>query len=117
VSITAIAFAPSDTTCRTYAYASVRGRIFMTTTGGQSWFDLDAADDAPDFAAKVLACMDSARGEGIGSRARARILADYAWSSRLALLDDLIERSDLVRQPFSAQAPLRRLVAVPASKA
>ena len=68
------------------------------------------------LAAKVLACMDHGRGDAIGRRARDRILADYAWSSRLALLDDLIERSDLVRQPSSAQAPLRRLVTAPASK-
>jgi hypothetical protein len=60
--------------------------------------------------------MDHGRGDAIGRRARDRILADYAWSSRLALLDDLIERSDLVRQPSSAQAPLRRLVTAPASK-
>lgn len=83
----------------------------------QSGVELDAADDAPDFAAKVLACMDPKRGDAIGRRARSRILEDYAWSSRLALLDDLIERSDLVRQPSSAQTPLRRLVTAPASKA
>ena len=56
--------------------------------------ELEAADDAPDFAAKVLACMDPSAATRMGRRARARILADYAWSSRLALLDDLLERAD-----------------------
>jgi glycosyltransferase involved in cell wall biosynthesis len=78
--------------------------------------ELEAADDAPDFAAKVLACMDPERGAAIGRLARSRVLADYAWSSRLARLDDLIERSDVVRPPSSAPVPLRRLVAARASK-
>ena len=77
--------------------------------------ELEAADDASDFAAKVLAVMDPERGDGIGRLARARILADYAWPSRLARLDELIARADLARPPLSTPAPLRRLAAAPAS--
>ena len=80
-------------------------------------FELEAADDAPDFAAKVLAVMDPERGDGMGRLARARILADYTWSSRLARLDELIARTDRARPPPSAEAPLRRLAPVPASRA
>ena len=78
--------------------------------------ELEVADDASAFAAKVLACMHPEHGDGIGQHARARILADYAWSSRFARLDELIERTGLVRSPSATPAPLRRLVAAPASK-
>ena len=77
--------------------------------------ELEVADDAPDFAAKVLEVMDAERGEGMGRRARARILADYAWSSRLARLDELIARMDPARSQSSTPAPLRRLAPAPAS--
>jgi sugar transferase (PEP-CTERM/EpsH1 system associated) len=76
--------------------------------------ELEAADDAPDFAAKVLAVMDPERGDAIGRLARARILADYAWSSRFARLDDLIARIDLAPPPSSTPAPLRRFAAASA---
>jgi polysaccharide biosynthesis protein PslH len=79
-------------------------------------FELETADEAAEFAAKVLAVMDAVRGDSVGQRARARVLADYAWSSRLSRLDDLIGRPDPVRPQPSAPAPLRHLVAVPASK-
>ena len=52
--------------------------------------DLEVADDATAFAAKVLAVMDPAAGDGMGRLARARIVADYAWTSRFARLDELI---------------------------
>jgi glycosyltransferase involved in cell wall biosynthesis len=77
--------------------------------------ELETADEAFDFAAKVLAVMDPERGDGIGRLARARILADYAWSSRLARLDDLFARADPARLPSSTPAPLRHLAAAPAS--
>ena len=77
--------------------------------------ELEVADDASDFAAKVLAVMDLERGDGIGRLARARILADYAWPSRFARLDDLIARADLARPQPSTPAPLRRLATAPAS--
>jgi polysaccharide biosynthesis protein PslH len=74
--------------------------------------ELEIADEASDFAAKVLGVMDPARGDDIGRRARARILADYVWSSRLARLDDFIARADVARPPSSTPA-LRRLAAAP----
>jgi glycosyltransferase involved in cell wall biosynthesis len=77
--------------------------------------ELETADDAFDFAAKVLAVMDPERGDGIGRLARARILADYAWSSRLARLDDLFARADPARLPPLIPVPLRHLAAAPAS--
>ena len=77
--------------------------------------ELETADEAFDFAAKVLAVMDPERGDGIGRLARARIVADYAWSSRLARLDDLFARADPARLPPSIPVPLRHLAAAPAS--
>jgi sugar transferase (PEP-CTERM/EpsH1 system associated) len=77
--------------------------------------ELETADDAFDFAAKVLAVMDPERGDGIGRLARARILADYAWSSRLARLDDLFARADSARLLPLIPVPLRHLAAAPAS--
>lgn len=77
--------------------------------------ELEAAGDATDFAAKVLAAMAPERGEPMGRLARARILADYAWSSRLARLDELIAGTDRARPPASTPAPLRQLATAPAS--
>ena len=59
--------------------------------------DLEVADDAAAFAAKVLAVMDPAAGDGMGRLARARILADYTWTSRFARLDELIARGEITR--------------------
>jgi sugar transferase (PEP-CTERM/EpsH1 system associated) len=59
--------------------------------------DLEVADDAAAFAAKVLAVVDPAAGERMGQRARARILADYAWTSRFARLDELIAQGERTR--------------------
>jgi len=74
-------------------------------------FELEIADEAPDFAAKVLAVMDPAHGDEVGRLARARILADYVWSSRLARLDDFIARADVARPTTSTPPPLRRIAA------
>ena len=41
--------------------------------------------------------MDPAIAEGMGRRARERILADYAWSSRFARLDELLAYPDAPR--------------------
>ena len=60
--------------------------------------DVEVADDAAAFAQKVLAVMDPAAGDGIGRLARARILADYAWTSRFARLDELFARSETMRR-------------------
>ena len=73
--------------------------------------ELEAADDAADFAAKVLAVMDPGQGEAMGRLARARIVADYTWSSRLARLDELMARADLARFAgvnAATAAPTRR---------
>jgi sugar transferase (PEP-CTERM/EpsH1 system associated) len=59
--------------------------------------DLEVADDAAAFAAKVLAVMDPPAAAIMGQRARARILADYAWTSRFARLDELMARSEITR--------------------
>jgi glycosyltransferase involved in cell wall biosynthesis len=59
--------------------------------------DLEVADDAIVFAAKVLAVMDPAAAATMGRLARARILADYAWTSRFARLDELIARGETTR--------------------
>jgi glycosyltransferase involved in cell wall biosynthesis len=53
--------------------------------------EFEVADDAVAFAAKTHAVMDAAAGEAMGRLARARILADYAWASRFARLDELFE--------------------------
>jgi glycosyltransferase involved in cell wall biosynthesis len=71
--------------------------------------ELEVADDAAAFAAKVLAVMDPAAGDGMGRRARARVLADYTWTSRFARLDELIaqgERTHSAPSPASASPGL-----------
>ena len=71
--------------------------------------ELETADDAAAFAAKVLAVMDPASGDAMGRLARDRILADYAWSSRLARLDELLARGDNLRATQSIAAAPPRL--------
>jgi photosystem II stability/assembly factor-like uncharacterized protein len=46
--ITALAFAASDTTCSTYAFATGDGRLRRTLNGGSTWDDLDASNAVPD---------------------------------------------------------------------
>jgi photosystem II stability/assembly factor-like uncharacterized protein len=53
--ITAVAFAPSDTTCQTYAFATDGGIIHGTTDGGATWKDLDPLDTVYNFAVNALA--------------------------------------------------------------
>ena len=45
--ITAMAFAPSDTTCATYAYGAGDGVLRLTIDGGRTWRDLDPAGAVP----------------------------------------------------------------------
>jgi photosystem II stability/assembly factor-like uncharacterized protein len=47
-SITALAFAPSDATCNTYAFGTSSGRLRLTTDGGMTWTDLDAENVVPN---------------------------------------------------------------------
>ena len=70
--------------------------------------ELEVADDSATFATKVLALMDPVAGDGMGRLARARILADYAWTSRFARIDELIARRDTLRPaPSPAGESLR----------
>jgi glycosyltransferase involved in cell wall biosynthesis len=83
--------------------AMAMGRPVVVTSGAAAALtarlgvDLEVADDAADFAAKVLAVMDPAAAAIMGRLARARILADYAWASRFARLDELIARGETTR--------------------
>jgi photosystem II stability/assembly factor-like uncharacterized protein len=53
--VTAIAFAPSDGTCSTYAYANDQGDVRMTTNAGLTWKNLDPLDELPARYATGLA--------------------------------------------------------------
>jgi len=46
--IAALAFAASDTTCSTYAFATGDGRLRRTVNAGGTWDDLDASNAVPD---------------------------------------------------------------------
>lgn len=70
--------------------------------------ELEVADDAAAFAARVLAVMDPGIAEGMGRRARERILADYAWSSRFARLDELFARAAAPRPTAVLASPSAR---------
>jgi hypothetical protein len=48
VPISAMAFAPSDTTGSTYAYGTEDGQLRITFNGGASWEDLDPANVVPN---------------------------------------------------------------------
>lgn len=47
VGIVSMAFAPSDGSCNTYAYATSNGEIRLTTNGGVNWNDIDSANSVP----------------------------------------------------------------------
>jgi sugar transferase (PEP-CTERM/EpsH1 system associated) len=100
--------------------AMAMGRPTVVTTAcaavltARQGVELETADAAADFADRVLAVMDPARGAAMGRLARERILADYAWTSQLARLDDLMARDDLARPPAPTPVALRRLAAASA---
>ncbi|PWU08704.1 MAG: hypothetical protein C5B50_28975 [Verrucomicrobia bacterium] len=48
VPISAMAFAPSDATGRTYAFGTEDGQMKITSNGGNSWTDLDPGNAVPD---------------------------------------------------------------------
>jgi hypothetical protein len=48
VPISAMAFAPSDPTSRTYAFGTEDGQLRLTQNGGVDWSDMDAAMGVPD---------------------------------------------------------------------
>jgi sugar transferase (PEP-CTERM/EpsH1 system associated) len=70
--------------------------------------ELEIADDATAFALKVLAVMDAGIAESMGRRARERVLADYAWSSRFARLDDLLAHAGTPRPAAIPTSPSSR---------
>ena len=45
--VSAIAVAASDPTCKTYAYATDAGDLFLTTTAGAAWVNLDPGGKVP----------------------------------------------------------------------
>jgi hypothetical protein len=53
--ITALAFAPSDPTCRTYAVGARTGVLRLTTDGGSTWTDVNAGHAIPGRAVTDLA--------------------------------------------------------------
>ncbi len=53
--ITAIAFAESDSNCNIYAYGNTVGQIRLTTNGGNSWTDGDPGQNVPGRAVNGLA--------------------------------------------------------------
>jgi hypothetical protein len=53
--ISALAFAPSDTTCGTYAFATRAGSVGITPTGGTSWATVTAGTSLPGRAMTDLA--------------------------------------------------------------
>lgn len=47
-SISALAFAPSDATCSTYAFGTEEGQLRLTFNGGGSWVNLDVGNAVPN---------------------------------------------------------------------
>ncbi|HZR46057.1 MAG TPA: hypothetical protein VFA47_05115, partial [Candidatus Manganitrophaceae bacterium] len=52
--IRAMAFAPADPSCHTYAFGTKQGALRLTADGGKSWADLDAGNAVPDRAVSAL---------------------------------------------------------------
>jgi sugar transferase (PEP-CTERM/EpsH1 system associated) len=83
--------------------AMAMGRPVVTTSAAAAalsarpGIDLEVADDAVAFAAKVLAVMEPATAAIMGQRARARVVADYTWTSRFARLDELMAQGETTR--------------------
>ena len=76
--------------------------------------DLEVADQADAFAAKVLSVMDPSVGDAMGRRACARVEANYAWSTNLSAFDDLL-RAAAPSSPASAEDPFAHSRPVAAS--
>lgn len=47
-SITALAFAPSDGSCTTYAFGTANGQLRLTRDGGMTWTDIDMSNKVPN---------------------------------------------------------------------
>ena len=52
--------------------------------------DILLAADSEAFAKAIVRTLDPQYAKGLGARARARVLADYAWAPSLRLLDSLV---------------------------
>jgi len=78
------------------AMAMARPTVVTTATAAalsaRPGVELEVAEGAHDFAAKVLESMEPVRGERMGALARSRVLADYAWPASFKLLDELLEQ-------------------------
>jgi CARDB protein/HYDIN/CFA65/VesB family protein len=46
--INAMAFAPSDASCQTYAFGTTWGQLRLTRDGGTNWVDIDVGNAVPD---------------------------------------------------------------------
>ncbi len=77
--------------------------------------DLEVADEASDFAAKVIAVMQPAYGEAMGRHARARVETDYAWATKLAGFDALLSAEGAQQFASAVVAPLARPLAATVS--
>lgn len=53
--ISAMAFAPSDASCQTYAVGTGAGALWLTTNGGGTWTELDTGNQVPDRHVTALA--------------------------------------------------------------
>jgi len=102
--------------------AMAMGRPTVVTSGAarplsaRAGSELEVADDAEDFATKVLASMQPAIGEAMGRGARARIVADYAWASKLAGYDALLAGNEEARAVPAAPAAPRPLAITAGSR-
>ncbi len=75
--------------------------------GGQPGQDYRVARDAQDFAQQILALMDPRVGDVLGAAARARIVSDFDWEARLALLGTLLQASTVPANPVMNVASVR----------
>jgi sugar transferase (PEP-CTERM/EpsH1 system associated) len=72
----------------------------------QPGIDIEVADEASAFAAKLIAVLDPGTGQAMGLRARARIENDYAWPAKLAAFDELLSAAATARaRVTSPRAP------------
>lgn len=64
----------------------------VTALSARQGSELEVADGATEFADKVVTLMGPERARKMGEAARARVLADYAWTTSYARFDELLER-------------------------
>jgi hypothetical protein len=60
--------------------------------------DIVLAADPDSFARATARALDPQFARVLGARARARVLADYAWAPSLRLLDRLVAPAPLIRR-------------------